>query len=40
MKEQNTVEQEISIRYKNHAQLMEFLGELKNIPNLIEFHIS
>lgn len=40
MKEQNTVEQEISIRYKNHAQLIEFLKTLKNIPNLIELHVS
>jgi putative Mg2+ transporter-C (MgtC) family protein len=40
MKEQNIVEQEVSIRYKDYAQLTEFLRVLKNIPDLIELHIS
>ncbi|BCB96880.1 magnesium transporter MgtC [Dissulfurispira thermophila] len=40
MKEQNIVEQELSLRYKDYAQLTEFLRALKNIPNLIELHIS
>ncbi|MCL4536774.1 MAG: MgtC/SapB family protein [Nitrospirae bacterium] len=40
MKEQNIIEQEVSLRYKDYAQLTEFLRVLKNIPDLLEIHIS
>ncbi|HCL80731.1 MAG TPA: magnesium transporter MgtC [Nitrospiraceae bacterium] len=40
MKEQNIVEQEISLRYKNHDQLTEAIRIIKDVPNLIELHIS
>lgn len=40
MKEQNIIEQEISLRYKNYDQLKHFLENIKNIPNLLELHIS
>lgn len=39
IKEQNIVEQEVSVRYKDYAQLTEFLRVLKKIPNLIELHM-
>lgn len=40
MKEQNFVEQEVSVRYKDYDQLTKFLKVIKEIPNLIELHIS
>ncbi|MCL4456220.1 MAG: MgtC/SapB family protein [Nitrospirae bacterium] len=39
-KEQNIVEQEVSLRYKNHDQLTEAVRIIKDVPNLIELHIS
>jgi putative Mg2+ transporter-C (MgtC) family protein len=40
IKTQNIVEYEISLRYKDYNQLNRFLNVLKEIPNLIELHIS
>lgn len=40
MKEQNIIEQEVSLRYKDYDQLTKFLKVIKEIPNLIELHIS
>jgi putative Mg2+ transporter-C (MgtC) family protein len=39
MKEQNIVEHEVSLRYRDYDQLAQFLKVLKEIPNLIELHI-
>lgn len=40
IKEQNIIEQEISLRYKNYDQLNRLLKDIKNIPSLVELHIS
>lgn len=40
MKEQDMIEQEISLRYKNNEQLERFKKNIREIPNLIEFSIS
>lgn len=39
-KKRGIIEQEFSLRYKDNSQLMEFLKTLKDIPDLLEFHIS
>lgn len=40
IKEQDLIEQEISIRYKDYEQLERFKREIRGIPNLIEISVS
>jgi putative Mg2+ transporter-C (MgtC) family protein len=39
LKEHNIVEHEISVRYKDHKQLMGFIGKIKESPDTTEVHL-
>lgn len=39
-KKRGFIEQEFSIRYRNDSQLREFLKILKDMPDILEFHVS
>lgn len=39
-KKEGIIEQEFSLRYRDNSQFRDFLRTLKDIPDLLEFHIS